>query len=271
MRTRSLVIIVPVAALMFAMFCAGLIAILISAGGLAPAAPASAAPAPRNPASPADQVVTVSQTTQGISVTGEGVVLVQPDIVKLTLGVDILDPSLSAAQAEAARRMDAVVNRLKELGVEEKDIRTVMLNIQPENEYDRDGKLVRRQFRVSNLVEVTLRDVSKAGSAIDAVLDAGATRVDGIHFDIADIDPVKQRARELAMANAQAKAQQLASLAGATLGKPTFIEEADIQVTPVPYPAARLAADAQAPTTPIMGGQNEVRTSVRVVYAILST
>src|SRR2546428_10996184 len=60
---------------------------------------------------------------EGISVLGEGVVLAQPNTARVTLGVEVSNPSLSAAQAEASRRMDAVVQTLKAAGIPDANIR----------------------------------------------------------------------------------------------------------------------------------------------------
>jgi hypothetical protein len=70
------------------------------------------------------------------------------------------------------------------------------------------------------------------------------------------------------MADAEAKAQQLANLAGVTLGKPTYISEGGGYTVPY-YDAYRGTAEAgSAPTTPISAGEMEIRLSVQVVYSI---
>jgi uncharacterized protein YggE len=103
---------------------------------------------------------------------------------------------------------------------------------------------------------------------LDDVVGSGATRVFGIAFESSDMEALKNQARDQAMANAQAKAQQLARDAGVTLGRPTTIEESDTGgVTPVRQLAAPAAAQA-APTTPIQPGQLQVSTTVRVIWSI---
>jgi uncharacterized protein YggE len=186
--------------------------------------PASAQTAPVQP-----------QTTNGVSVVGEGIVLAQPDAARITLGADVSDPSLATAQAQAAQRMDAVVAKLKADGIDEKDIRTVSYNITPQ--YDQQanqGQPVLRGYNVQNLVEVRTTDVPGLGSLLDDAVGSGATRIFGVTFEASDMESLKNQARDQAMANAQAKAQQLAKSAGVTLGKPISIEESDTGgVTPV--------------------------------------
>jgi uncharacterized protein YggE len=94
----------------------------------------------------------------------------------------------------------------------------------------------------------------------------GANRVQGIAFETSRLSELKAQARELAVANARAKAEQLARLTGVNLGRPQLIEESD----PVGGPAVRATALAapSADTTPIATGQLEVRTTVHVVWEV---
>ncbi len=68
------------------------------------------------------------------------------------------------------------------------------------------------------------------------------------------------------MNDAKAKATQLASLAGVTLGKPTYI--AENSSTPIPYSAAVPSIAAALPTTPISPGQTDITLNIQVAYAI---
>jgi uncharacterized protein YggE len=208
------------------------------------------------------------QVVSGISVVGEGIVLAQPNLVRITLGVDVFDQSLANAQAQAAQRMDAVVSKLKADGIADTDIRTVSFNISPQ--YDQQGnpnQPVLRGYQVQNLVEVKSTNVGGLGSLLDDVVGSGATRVQGIAFESSDMEALKNQARDQAMANARAKAEQLARGAGVTLGRPTTIEESDTGgVTPVRQLSA--APAAAAPATPIQPGQLQVSTTVRVIWSI---
>ena len=71
------------------------------------------------------------QANTGISVVGQGIVLAQPNVARITLGTEVFNQSLASAQAEAASRMDAVVNRLKAAGIADTDIRTTAFNVNP--------------------------------------------------------------------------------------------------------------------------------------------
>jgi len=201
----------------------------------------------------------------GISVLGSGVVLATPNTAHITTGVEVNDASLANAQAEAARRMDAVIAKLKADGIADEDIRTTSYNVNPQ--YDQNGAL--RSYQVQNLVDVKTTNVAGLGPLIDDAVNAGATRIYGIRFDASNMDDLKNQARDQAMQNARAKAEQLARDGGVSLGRPITIEESDAGTTPVAARAAAPTASfAGAPPTPVQPGELSVQTQVRVVYAI---
>jgi uncharacterized protein YggE len=221
------------------------------------------------PAGLAQTVPVQPQLSPGISVVGQGIVLAQPNVARITLGADVFDQSLANAQAEAARRMDAVVAKLKADGIAEDDIRTVSFNITPQ--YDQRGdqtQPVLRGYQVQNLVAVRTTNVAGLGPLLDDAVSSGATRIFGISFESDNMEALKNQARDQAMQNATNKAQQLARDAGVSLGRPTSVEESDTGgVTPVRQTVAPQAA-APAATTPIQPGQLQVSTTVRVVWSI---
>jgi uncharacterized protein YggE len=210
------------------------------------------------------------QQATGIRVVGMGIVLAQPNTARISLGSEVFDQSLSKAQAEAARRMDAVVSRLKGSGIADSDIHTTSFSINPQYDFRDQNQPVLRGYQVQNLVEVKTTNVGGLGSLIDDAVTSGATRVFGVRFEASNMEALKGQARDEAMRNARAKAEQLATDAGVALGRPTLIEEADTGgVTPVRANlAAAPGAAGPAPTTPIQPGELQVSTTVHVVYSI---
>jgi len=217
--------------------------------------------------------ISISSQQEGISVTGQGKVMAVPDIVTLRLGIEAQEASVAEAQTQAAEAMDRVMTALTENGVAKKDIQTQYFSIRRVTRWDREREEeIVLGYRVTNMVTAKIRDMDKAGSIIDAVAEAGGdfTRIDSISFSVDDPSEYYDEAREKAMAEAKAKAKQLAGLAGVTLGKPTYISEG-IRVPPI-YPRMyEMAAPAAAPVpeTAIIPGEMEISLSVQVVYAIL--
>lgn len=200
-----------------------------------------------------------------VTVVGDGRVLVVPDVALVSFGVEATGTTLTAAQAEAATRMQAVIDTLLGLGVPRSDIRTSRLAAGPV--YDQRDSSVVRGFRADNGVQVKLRDLERVGSVVDAVTAAGANRVDGVSFAVDQQEAPKAQARALAVQNARAKADQLAGLAGMRVTGVKAIQDAD--ATPMlarPMPMAARADAAPAP--PVEPGTQEVGTQVTITYVM---
>ena len=207
-----------------------------------------------------------SQQNVGIWVTGEGSVTVVPDVANLNLGVEAEAETVAQAQAQAATAMQAVIDELKARGVADADIKTQYYNIYPIRDYQKDTSVI-IGYRVTNTVTVKIRDVENTGTIIDAVAAAAGDniRINSIYFTVDDTSAYLEQARANAMADAKAKAQQLADLAGMSLGKPTYISEGGSYI---PYIYVDRNLSAEGPSTPISPGETEVRLSVQVVYSI---
>jgi len=218
--------------------------------------------------------VSMSSQQTGIWVSGEGEVTAVPDVANVRLGVEAKEPTVEEAQAAAATAMDAVMEALQDNGVAERDIQTEYFSIYDVTRWTEDDmEEVTVGYRVTNIVTAKIREVNRAGDIIDAVVLAGGDviRVDNISFAVDDPTPYYRAAREDAMEDARAKAEQLANAAGVTLGSPTYVSESSY-VSYFPQMAMEAAMPvpiAEVPETPISAGEMEIRTSVQVAYSIL--
>jgi len=215
--------------------------------------------------------ITIGGQQEGIWVNGTGEVQATPDITILNLGVQAKAPTVEDAQGEASVAMEAVMAALKASGVADKDIKTTGFNIWQQSRWDPDNQEeVVTGYQVSNNIEVTIRNVTDAGETIDAVVKAGGDniRVNGIRFEVEDPSEYLDEAREKAAADAKAKAEQLADLAGVTLGKPTYISEGSN--VPVVYAARDYAMEEAeaAGAPPISAGETTVTATIQIVYEI---
>ena len=210
--------------------------------------------------------ITDIQTT-GISVTGSGTVYGEPDVAVLELGVNIADEDLNAASTEADRAVRAVIAALSAAGVAEQDIRTAYYNVWREERYNNDNTPGAPLYRVSNTLNVTVRDVNQVGELLAASLDAGANAVNNVQYTFADPAALAARARELAVQDARAKARQLADLVGVTLGPVLMVSDASTSGGPVmPVDMARYSMAEGS--VPVSGGQLSVSAFVSVRYGI---
>ena len=222
---------------------------------------------------PSELRLNLGNQQEGIRVSGTGKVLVTPDIATLRLGIAAQEVIVAEAQSQAAEAMDKVMNTLTSNGVAKKDIQTQRFSIQQVTKWDRvkEEEIV-VGYRVTNVVTAKIREIAKAGAVIDAVAVAGGdfTRIEGIGFSVDDPSAYYEEAREKAMADAKAKSEQLADLAGVRVGKPTYISESTYLPSPIPrqimYGEAKVSA---APETPISAGEMEVVLTIQVAYTIL--
>jgi len=221
---------------------------------------------------PSDLRVNFSSQQEGLWVSGSGKVSVVPDIAVLRLGIEAQETSVAEAQLQAAGAMEAVMAVLADSGVAEKDIQTQYFNIHRVTRWD-DNK---RQevvigYRVTNMVSARIRDMDGVGAVIDAVAAAGGdlTRIDGVSFSVEDPSNYHDEAREKAMADARAKAEQLAELAGVKLGRPIYISESAYIPSPVyRQPMYEQAVGVSMPETAISPGEMEISLNVQLAYAI---
>ena len=216
---------------------------------------------------------------QGIWVTGSGKVTLEPDLARLTLGVEAREVTVAQAQAQAATALDAIVTELRTRGVAEEEIQTRHFSIQPIISYERvikNGREYSEQriegYRVTNTVVAHIRDLDGMGRIIDAVAEAGGDliRIQGISFAVEDQAAAHTEARALATEDAIAKAQQFAQLLSIDLGKLLFVTELG-GGGPIVQDLAEgraMAAFEAAPPTPILAGELDVTAQVQVVFAI---
>jgi uncharacterized protein YggE len=209
-----------------------------------------------------------SGQAQGISVSGTGNASGAPDLALLDLGVSTEGKTVKEARDSAATAMNDVSDALKGDGVADKDIQTRQFRIEPEYQYP-DGKQELIGFRVTNIVEVKVRDLDRVGEVVDDVATAGGdvVQVQGLSFTIEKPEDLRAQAREKAMADARARAEDLAGLAGVKLGKPISVNESTTTPPSSTFqavPAARGAGEA----TPIEAGELEVSVTVDVLFAI---
>jgi len=209
-----------------------------------------------------------SSEPQGLSVSGEGRASAAPDVAVLGLGVSAKASTVGAANSQAQQAMTALLDSLEANGVQEKDIQTTSFAIQPEYDYRNDEQVL-TGYRVSHMLQVKVRDIDRAGEVIDDAVQAGGDllQVQSISFIIDDTTALSSQARQKAMADAQAKAEELTTLAGVTLGDPTYITESTSTPYSQPYDY-RVMADSVMPVTEISAGELEVVVYVNITYGI---
>lgn len=195
---------------------------------------------------------------------------VLPDRAELSIGVESRGRSAAVASTETARIQAAVLEAIRRQGVTAAQIQTRAVQVTPEYQYPREGGRPTITGYVSrNEVSVTLSDLTKVGSIIDAALGQGATNVAGPRFTIANPDSARREALDAAVRKAMADAQVMARAAGVRVGRVLeMTTQGGMENLELARPAAMMRVSADAPTTPVEAGTISVQATVQLRVAI---
>ena len=205
---------------------------------------------------------------QGITVQATGTADVVPDAVRLSLSVSVLAESNEVALSQAAGTADSVRTTLKDLGIEDADIATQTVTVSPEYSYtESEGQKI-VGYRASQVFDVLIRDAENAGAVVDAVVAAGGANV-SINYTSPVVDDATTgtvAAREAAVAQARAKAEEYAKLLDVELGDLVYLTEVSAPTNIVV--GAKSDAMAESSGTRIDLGTQEVSVTVEVRWEI---
>ena len=206
--------------------------------------------------------------TRTISVSGSGTVYLTPDIAYINIGVHTENADVGTAVDQSNKLSNAIISKIKDLGVADEDIQTANFSVYNSQQYDPvTGKQTGILYMVDNNVVVTLRDLSKMSSLLDGSIAAGANNINSVSFDIGDKSEAIQQARLLAVEKAHALAQELTDGAGVTLGDVQTLSYYDYSPSPF-YGSGGVKMDSSSSTTPINPGQMQLSVDVSITYEI---
>ncbi len=198
-----------------------------------------------------------SQTGDTVTVSGSGSVSAVPTTAVFSFGVDSRAETAKAALSANAREMRRVIAAVKTAGGNNVGTQSVSLS----QAYGPDG--TPSGFAAANVVSASVA-LDRAGSLIDAAVDAGANQVYGPSLAVADQEQLYRRALAAAVADARSSAQALAAAAGRSLGRVTSIVEGGGS-GPMPLYEKAAAADSG---TPIEAGTQLTTAQVTVTYVL---
>lgn len=217
---------------------------------------------------PTPETTSGDKVNRTITVNGSGKVSITPDIAYISIGVHTEGADANEAVASNNTQAQKVIDALKRMGIDAKDIKTINFSIYPQQEYDSTGKPTGEvKYSVDNTVYVTVRNLGQLGDILDQVVQAGANSVSGIQFDVADKSVAAADAREAAFLDARKQAEDLAQAAGVTLGEVQSISSFSSYPVPIYQQKERLAMDT-ASSVPVSPGEMEVSVDLTVVFTI---
>lgn len=208
-----------------------------------------------------------SEVKPVIVVTGEAGVKVSPDMATIRIGVETLEATAAEAMQKNTEQMRRVQEALRAAGLEDRDLQTSGLSVQPEYSYPEKGERVLQGYEASNGLNVQVRDLEKLGGILDQVTRDGANNIGGLSFGLQDSGKVLDEARVAAVKDARRRAEMMAEAGGVTLGRVLEIREGS---APGPRPMMRMAAaEALMSPAPIEAGEMEYSASVTVTWELV--
>ncbi len=217
--------------------------------------------------------VTNTNTNNYFSAQGEATIHVVPDQAVVNLGIDVTDHTVKSAQDKVNQIMNELHTQLSSLGVADKDIQQINYSLYPD--YDWSGSERRLTgYTVDSTVQITTTDFNLLNQIIDIATNVGVNHISNISFSLSDelLQNLQKQARQEAIAQAKANAQELASLTGIRLGKITDVYESRVYPNDDYSNSFKLMGAAVTDTenaTNIQAGETTYQYSVSLSYETL--
>lgn len=213
-----------------------------------------------------------AEDKNNITISAIGEVYADPDIAALTLGIQTDGKDVKTITQKNTETMNKIIDGVKGLGVEAKDIQTAQYSVSPQYNWTQDEGQVLEGYRITQNIDLKIRDFAKIGDILGVATENGANIVSDLKFSIEDEEKAKTQAREKAIAAAKAKAQIIAGQAGIKLGDIINVYE-DYSYAPVAYSSAKTMNEASSmgagrETAQIESGEQKVQITINLVYRI---
>lgn len=213
------------------------------------------------------QVPVTSGTRLDVNATGE--VTRVPDLAIISAGVQTLQPTATAAIEENAARMERVRAALKRAGIEDRDVQTSSINLNPEYQYDQNRPPRLTGYRATNTVNVKFRDLRRTGAILDALVAEGANQINGPNLTIDKPESALDEARTKAIANGRARAELYARALGMRIVRLISVSEGGGYNVPPPMPVVAMMAERSgAADTKIDPGTQQLQVNVSMSFEL---
>ncbi|MBX7456890.1 SIMPL domain-containing protein [Qipengyuania sp. 1NDH17] len=195
-----------------------------------------------------------------------------PDVAQIGAGVITRAPTAQQAVQQNAQAMERLVEHMRALGIERRDIQTSNFNLNPDYRHNpQTGEQSFTGYTVHNQVNVKLRDLKRAGEVLDALVAAGANNIHGPNFMLEDDAEAKDEARAAAFASGKAMAENYARMAGYSSVRLLEVSESFqsyMRRPPMAMASVRMEAAADA-STPIEPGEVGTGVTIMVKYEMV--
>jgi uncharacterized protein len=227
-------------------------------GALSWAAPAAA------------QQASITQSIAGtrLDLTATGEVTRVPDVAIISAGVVSRAAAASAAIQDAAARMDRVLAALKRAGIQDRDIQTGSVSLNPEYRYPENQSPQLTGYTASNTLTIRFRDIQSSGKILDALVSQGANQINGPNLTIDKPDAALDEARANAVAIGRARAEAYARSLGMRLVRVVSVSENGGYAVPPPAPPVPMMAAQSRAYTKIEPGEQKLQVSLAMTFEL---
>lgn len=210
---------------------------------------------------------------QQISVTGEGKAYSKPDIALVNLGVHSEAPKSQDAVDQNNTIMNNIIKSAKDLGIDQKDMKTTSYNLSPLYDYAQTGRVF-RGYSLDQQLQVKIRNFEKISDVLDKASSLGANTIGDLQFTVDNPETAKAEARAKAIAEAKEKAVSLFAQSGLKMGKLMNVYEGGVGgcglggCPPPPYGLGAATMEKASVAPQIQPGQMEVDSNVTLTYQV---
>jgi uncharacterized protein YggE len=191
-----------------------------------------------------------------------------PDVATLSTGVVTQASDANAAMRANATQMEKVMAAIKAAGIAERDIRTSGISLNPQYKYVENQSPTITGYQASNTVDLKVRDLSRLGKVLDALVASGANQVNGPSFEIDQPEPLYDQARRDALQKAQARAEMYAKALGLKVRRIVSIDEGGGYRPPMPMPMMAMARAKGESDTAVSPGETTLSANLNVVFEL---
>lgn len=204
-----------------------------------------------------------------LKVSAQGEVQRAPDVAEIGVGVVTQAADAKAALSANAAQMNGVLDAVKRAGIEERDVQTSGVSLQPQYQYGDNQPPKLNGYQASNRVSVKVRDIGEVGDVLDALVAQGANQIDGPTFTLDKPEAALDDARRAALTKARARAGMYAAALGLKVARIVSVDESGSGFqSPRPMMMAKAEMAMDARSTPVMPGEQTHSASLDVVFEL---
>lgn len=208
-----------------------------------------------------------NQQPSGITVSGEGIVKVTPDRVKIKVRVENQGQTANEVKSETDKSVSKILDFLKKEKISKNDFQTDYINLNKTYDYNKKETY----YKAEQSINITLINIDQYSKIMTGLMNSGVNRIDGVTFENSKIAEYEKQARVKAVENAKEKAEDYAQSLNLKVGPAQMVSESGSS-SPQPVMLRTMSADAMGtsnqPDSPIAIGQIEIRQKVEIRFAI---